>query len=408
MENQDCLVIGAGLSGLACAMTLEDRGLKVGVLESQAQVGGRVRTRRLSDGFIGDEGFQVLLTSYPELSRFLNLEDLNLAKFNSGAMVYNGAGFDLLANPLVHPSRLIDGLKYPGLSVRDKFLVLKLVVVSQFYASDSPMGAKSTRQFLVEFGFSQKFIESFWEPFLSGIYLERDLEAGENFFKFLIRCFCFGGVSVPEKGMGEVPRQMASKLSTAAVRLNSKVKSWNSDHVVLETGETLSAKKVVCAMDPSDWNKGFEKAKYHSVGTHYFSGNSLSELNWGKWLVLIPRKYGFKINHLCLMSQVAPSYSESEKPLLCVNTLGPSNSSLVDLLRELDQIAGRKLNLKHLQSVEVMKALPRANSDSYNQEGFCVRDQVYYCGDRWSSPSINGALRSGRLAAEAIIREFGI
>ncbi|MDZ4084364.1 MAG: FAD-dependent oxidoreductase, partial [Bdellovibrionales bacterium] len=171
MEKLDCLVIGAGLSGLACARTLEAGGKKVRVIESQDQVGGRVRTRSLGDGFFGDEGFQVLLSSYPELTHFLNLDQLNLKKFNSGAMVYQGEDFDLLANPLVHPGSLFAGLKYPGLSVRDKFLVLKLVAVSQAYASDSPMGVKTTRQFLADFGFSQKFIESFWEPFLSGIYL---------------------------------------------------------------------------------------------------------------------------------------------------------------------------------------------------------------------------------------------
>jgi len=278
---------------------------------------------------------------------------------------------------------------------------LKLVAVSQAYSSDSPKGTKTTRQFLVDFGFSQNFIESFWEPFLSGIYLERDLEAGENFFQFLIRCFCFGKVSVPESGMGEIPKQMASRLSKDTILLNRKVKSWGAGHVAIESGEKLEAKTVVCAMDPSGWNAGFDSIKYQSVGTHYFTGEGLRSQNWGKWLLLIPKKFGFKINHLCLMSEVAPSYSSSGSPLLCVNTLGSGGSSLVDLCNELDRLAGRKLKLKHLNSVEVLKALPRSTE---TEGAFMQKDGVYYCGDRWSSPSINGALRSGRLAAEAILR----
>ncbi len=405
MAGLDCLVIGAGLSGLACAQTLESRGLQVSVIESQDQVGGRVRTRTLGDGFVGDEGFQVLLSSYPELTRFLNLDALNLKRFNSGAKIYQCDGFDLLANPLVHPGRLFDGFKYPGLSAKDKFLVLKLIAVSQKHSSDSPMGIKTTRQFLTDFGFSQKFIESFWEPFLSGIYLERDLQAGENYFQFLIRCFCFGKVSIPEKGMGEIPKQMASRLSAGAIRPGERVKSWSHDHVTLQSGDTVFAKKVVCAMDPSDWNIGFEQTKYQSVGTHYFTSDSLSELALGKWLALIPRKYGFKINHFCLLSEVSSAYSSSGKPLLCVNTLGTVKSSTVDLCNELDRLFGRKLNLRHIQSIEVEKALPRASDAA---AGYIIKDGVYYCGDRWTSPSINGALRSGRLAAESILREISV
>ncbi|MDZ4081886.1 MAG: hypothetical protein U1E10_03035, partial [Bdellovibrionales bacterium] len=173
------------------------------------------------------------------------------------------------------------------------------------------------------------------------------------------------------------------------------------DHVLLESGERLEARAIVCAMDPSESKPSFDSVKYQSVGTHYFTGASLKDTRWGKWLVLIPKKFGFKINHLCLMSEVAPCYSSNGEPLLCANTLGSGGSSMIDLCNELDRLAGRKLNLKHLKSIEVLKALPKSND---TKEAFIKKDGVYYCGDRWSSPSINGALRSGRLTAEAILR----
>ena len=40
----DVIVIGAGLSGLEAALTLEENGLKVLVLEGRRRVGGRVYT----------------------------------------------------------------------------------------------------------------------------------------------------------------------------------------------------------------------------------------------------------------------------------------------------------------------------------------------------------------------------
>ena len=42
----DVIVIGAGISGLACAHELLKRGLKVLILEAQSRVGGRILTWR--------------------------------------------------------------------------------------------------------------------------------------------------------------------------------------------------------------------------------------------------------------------------------------------------------------------------------------------------------------------------
>ena len=59
------VVIGAGLSGLAAARTLQRSGQKVMVLEQASEIGGRVQTLDI-DGYRVDKGFQVLLTAYQE------------------------------------------------------------------------------------------------------------------------------------------------------------------------------------------------------------------------------------------------------------------------------------------------------------------------------------------------------
>ena len=58
MKNVDCIVVGAGLSGLACAQTLIQNSKSVRVLESSEVPGGRVATDTIS-GFRVDRGFQV-------------------------------------------------------------------------------------------------------------------------------------------------------------------------------------------------------------------------------------------------------------------------------------------------------------------------------------------------------------
>ncbi|HRY46368.1 MAG TPA: FAD-dependent oxidoreductase, partial [Thermoanaerobaculia bacterium] len=50
------LVVGAGAAGLAAARTLADRGLSPTVVDKARGVGGRIATRRLSDGLPYDHG----------------------------------------------------------------------------------------------------------------------------------------------------------------------------------------------------------------------------------------------------------------------------------------------------------------------------------------------------------------
>ncbi len=54
-DGKTVVVIGAGISGLAAAKKLKDKGFKVIVLESQEKIGGRLRTDR-SAGIAFDEG----------------------------------------------------------------------------------------------------------------------------------------------------------------------------------------------------------------------------------------------------------------------------------------------------------------------------------------------------------------
>ena len=78
-SSTDVVIIGAGLTGLACAKTLKDHDLSFTILEASHAIGGRVQTDCV-DGFLLDHGFQVFLTAYPEAQRVLNYNQLNLQK----------------------------------------------------------------------------------------------------------------------------------------------------------------------------------------------------------------------------------------------------------------------------------------------------------------------------------------
>ena len=67
------LIVGAGMAGLACAVTLNRSGVPFLLFDRDKKVGGRVQTDEI-DGYRLDRGFQVLLTAVPEAKPFLDNE----------------------------------------------------------------------------------------------------------------------------------------------------------------------------------------------------------------------------------------------------------------------------------------------------------------------------------------------
>jgi protoporphyrinogen oxidase len=78
----DCIVIGAGLSGLTASRQLEKLGKSVLLLEATNQVGGRVKSD-VVDGYICDRGFQVINPKYPQVAKSGVIDQLDFKKISS-------------------------------------------------------------------------------------------------------------------------------------------------------------------------------------------------------------------------------------------------------------------------------------------------------------------------------------
>src|SRR5699024_8128925 len=106
MSGPEVVIVGAGLAGLTCALTLEAEGVPVRVLEASDAVGGRVRTDEV-DGSLLDRGFQVLNPAYPMLrTDLVDLDALDLKPFKNAVAIRSPrhADFVVLADVRREPA----------------------------------------------------------------------------------------------------------------------------------------------------------------------------------------------------------------------------------------------------------------------------------------------------------------
>jgi 15-cis-phytoene desaturase len=80
MKELEVVIIGGGLSGLACAADLAEAGKQVLVLEARSVPGGRTASWREDDGLMVESGFHRFLGFYTELPALLQKAGVDLDK----------------------------------------------------------------------------------------------------------------------------------------------------------------------------------------------------------------------------------------------------------------------------------------------------------------------------------------
>jgi phytoene dehydrogenase-like protein len=404
------VIIGAGIAGLTCAKYLKDKGIEATILEASYGVGGRVRTD-IVDGFTLDRGFQVLLTSYPEAQKLLDYKALSLQKLPSGARIRQGKHFFVMPNPLKNPSTVFEALFAPVGNFWDKLKVLQLNL--SLKNAPEPTAIKTldkqtTQEFLKKFGYSETIINRFFKPFFRGVFLEKDLKTDAHFFKFLFCQFAKGDVVVPEKGMQAIAEQIAAHLSPHQIRLNTPVKKIEGKTIYLENGEHITAEKIVLATNASATAHILgEKpvTQFNATVCLYFASDAPLSI-FRKSYLIINANPNELIDHLVVMSDVAPSYSPAGKTLISVNIVGKNGFSERELIeeveKELSQWFGDMHNWKHLRTYHIPEALPQYFEAPPQYNSLKINDFMYRCGDYMAYPSLNAAMKTGREVAEML------
>jgi len=360
-ESCDVLIIGAGLAGMSAAISLQEAGRDVRIIESSDRPGGRV-TSDIIDGFICDRGFQLINANYPALQALDVINEIAWTALD----------------------------KATG-TIPEKLSLLRFLV-------STPKENQSVEDVLK--GSGSVYVRAL-RPFLQGVFLTEPKNVDARYGQSIIKSFVTGSVGVPRKGVAELSKALAARVSSItygvqADSLEGKVVKtsagdFNAANVIVATDATTATQLLGLPEVPRmagciTW--------YHAV-TNNPSGSGR--------LIVDGQNRGPIINSI-VISDVSSSYAPLGQHLVSTTTdLGATES---DVRRHLSVMWGTSTHdWQLIAKYEIPAALPIQNVGRGLTQTVKVSENMFVVGDHRAVPSQQGALFSGRLAAELILNQ---
>lgn len=375
MLDKEVTVIGAGLAGLSAALTLQGAGRLVRVIEASDRVGGRVASDVI-DGFTLDRGFQLINSQYPELKRLKVMEEVDFIAAPRAVEISLGEDRIVLGDPRSHP--------LSAFSSETGSLTSKVNFLRYLYSHSSV--SISVEDELQKLGDLYKKVLC---PFLTGVFLTSPANVNAVIGKEIIRSFISGKPGIPTRGVGALPEALAKRLSN--IELGRNINSLNelTGPVIVATDVTTAAQLLDMTSVPK---LATSTTWYHEIPT---------QLTSSKCLVIDGQKRGPVVNSIAI-SNLAPSYAPAGKTLLSSTTVEFASES--EVRRHLALLWGAdSSDWSLIAKYEIPKSLPIFAPGAQGVTSAKIANNIYVAGDYRSTPSQNGALLSGRLAAEELL-----
>lgn len=404
-ESADVVIVGAGLAGLVAARVLESNGITSTVLEASDGVGGRVRSDTV-DGFVLDRGFQVLLTGYPELHRHLDLAALDLRMFEPGALVWRRGRGTVVGDPFRRPRTLWSTATASIGTVQDKARIALLR--ARLLRADPRQLLRGddipTMAALRGMGFSSAMIERFFRPLVGGIQLDPSLGTSRRMFDVIFRTLADGDSAVPARGMGEITAQLASRLRTSRVHLDTAVTAVRPGRVDVAGGRSISARSIIVATEGPVASRllGLPEVGSRAAGCVYFTAD-VAPVD-GAYVILDGHGNG-PVYNVAVMSHVSPAYAPAGRHLIAAAMPGTVEGDLESAARrQLRSWWGPQVdNWRHLRTYRIPHGQPDQTPPFSPKQRVSLGEGLFVCGDHRDTGSIQGAMYSGRRCAEAVI-----
>ena len=398
--SAEICIVGAGISGLIAAKTLEQAGYAPTIVEQSESVGGRVQTD-IQEGIHFDRGFQVLLTAYPQAKKHLDYQALDLQRFKPGALIFRDGKSQRIGDPLRDISALLPTLTATVATLKDK---IKIFSLSQRLKRKSIAAIflepeTTTLSYLRNYGFSSRVIENFFLPFFTGIFLEDELRTSSRMFEFVFKMFAEGDAAIPAAGIGAIPEQLARQLDQTKIQFGETVTQWNDKGLLFADGRSLEAEHIITTAplkpDAIQWKSCANL--YFEVQDRVFPTGIIG-LIADKETLINNVHYLFEAqsgNKKVLSVTIVKKHDLNLEQLV--------NAVKAELSRHCGIVAGRLL--KHYQ---IVQALPDIEDLTMQPPVAAVGQKGFYtAGDYLLNSSLNAAMLSGQYAAEAIQKNTG-
>ncbi len=380
------IVVGAGLAGLNAAQILRGNGYEVTVLEQHSRIGGRVATD-LIDGYRCDHGFQVINPAYSELRRTGLVEKLQIHPLSKGFEIFIDEKLVRVGDPRKGLGYLLGDLSSRTGTLSEKVHFLRYLASK---AEDQSFG--------IAMSACGDFYQKVIKRFLQGVFLINPDDVSSLMAHELLRWFIRGNPGVPHLGVQALPNLLGEGLDIRTESRVQRIKSGevqtseerlSADVVLIATNE-VSAASLLDQPAPS-MNKSV--TWYHSVPAGEIKSNHL-RLDLADVFV-----------NSVAISNVAPSYAPVGRTLISSTALDVIPSS--EVLTRVGALWGvDPKSLEYVQHFELTQSLPKHLPGKPLISPSRVRENIYIAGDHRATPSQQGALLSGRLAAEAIIADL--
>jgi len=372
------VVIGGGLAGLSAALTLQNAGEEVEIFEGSDNVGGRLRSDYV-DGFILDRGFQLINSGYPEIKSLGVVEEIDFVKSDRTIDIVTPFGVQSIGDPRLH---LLQGLRSPLGSFREKIAFLT-------FMGSRKLQGKNLEEALLEEG-TLNLYHNLLKPFLTGVFLSSPAHVDAIYGQEIIKSFIVGDSGLPIAGVGVLAEAIAARIEN--IHLNSPISDlaqFDGRSIIVAT-DYKSASKLLGIKSSLSFASSF--TWYHSVPAGLITSKRLRVSSAESPLV----------NSIAL-SNLIPSYAPLDRTLVSTTTLIKlEKDEIRDHLSRFWSIAPENFDL--IKSYEIRDALPIFSPNNVTAASSSkVRDGIYRAGDYLTTGSQNGALLSGRLAAQELL-----
>jgi protoporphyrinogen oxidase len=385
--SKPVVVIGAGLAGMSAAIHVQKAGQEVVVLEAAERAGGRVQSDAI-DGFTCDRGFQLINAKYPELLTLNLLDKIDFRFADRAINVAIAERTHRLGDPRTYPFAAFDSATG---SVMEKLSLVKALL-------GKPKDHQSIAEYLAATGLGRTF-DRVLRPFLHGVYLTDLSDISATTGLEIMKTFIGGKPGLPRDGAGALSAAMANEIND--LRLGVTVNSIRSGLVVTTEGD-IQASEVIVATDSTTSAQLLELPSVTKLGgcTTWYHNAPTAPISHGQ-LIVDGQNRGAVINTL-VISNFIPEYAPIGKNLISTTTdTGITESEVRRHLATLYNCDNRDWEL--IAKYEIPAALPIGAKQITQPIESRIREGIYLAGDGQVSPSQNGALKSGRLAAMAVL-----